>query len=114
MTLSGQDYAATVAAGIVVVDVRAPWYAPSRGLTAALGAVADRHPDVVFATVDAEQEPALVAAVGVRAVPTLLVYRDGVLVFAEPGALPADSVELLLDTVRELDMAAVREQFPER
>jgi thioredoxin 1 len=112
VTLSGRDYATTVAAGIVVVDVRAPWYGPSRGLTAALAAVAERHPDLVFATVDAEEEPDLVAAVGVRAVPTLMVYRDGVLVFAEPGAIPADSLDLLIATVRELDMTAVREQFP--
>jgi thioredoxin 1 len=112
VALSERDFAATVASGIVLVDFRASWYGPSRGFAPVFAAAAERHPDLVFATVDAEAEPALTTAVGVRAVPTLMVYRDGVLVFAEPGSLPADSVELLIATVRSLDMAAVREQFP--
>lgn len=111
--LSGADFAETVgAAGIVLVDVRASWYGPSRRFAPVFAGAAVRHPDLVFATVDTEAEPELAAALGVRAVPTLLVYRDGVLVFAEHGALPADSLELLIATIRGLDMTAVRELFP--
>jgi thioredoxin 1 len=115
VSLSAGDFADAVEAdGIVLVDFRASWYGPSRGFAPVFEAAAERHPDLVFATVDAEAERGLAAAVGVRAVPTLMVFRDGVPVFAEPGALPADSVELLIATVRELDMGAVRETFPHR
>jgi thioredoxin len=113
--LSASDFAETVDAdGIVLVDFRASWYGPSRRFAPVFEAAARRHPDLVFAIVDTEAERELAAAVGVRAVPTLMVYRDGVLVFAEHGALPADSMELLIATIRQLDMTAVREQFPDR
>ena len=112
--LSAADFAATVATGgIVLVDFRVTWYGPSTRFAPVFAAAARRHPDLLFASVDTEAEPELAAAVGVRAVPTLMVYRDGVLVFAEHGALPGDSVDLLIATIRELDMTAVRETFPE-
>ncbi|MGY1691919.1 thioredoxin family protein [Geodermatophilus sp. SYSU D01105] len=111
--LSVDDFAdAVTAEGIVLVDFRASWYRPSRSFAPVFAAAAERHPDLVFATVDTETERELAAAVGVRSVPTLMVFRDGVLVYAEPGSLPPDSVELLIATVRDLDMVAVREQFP--
>lgn len=113
--LSDTDFAVTVEApGIVLVFFRADWYGPSRRFATAFRAAAERHPDLVFATVDIEAHADLAAAVGVRAVPTLMVFRDGVLVFAEHGAWGEDSMDLLIATVRELDMAAVREQFPGR
>ncbi|NEK59437.1 thioredoxin family protein [Geodermatophilus sabuli] len=113
VSLSERDFAATVAGdGIVLVDFRAPWCGPSRRFGPVLEAAARRHPDVRLAAVDIEAERDLARAVGVRAVPTLLVYRDGVLVFAEPGALAADSLDLLIATIRDLDMRAVREQYP--
>jgi thioredoxin len=114
VSLSGTDFAATVgAAGIVLVDFRASWYGPSRRFAPVFAAAAARHPDLTFATVDTEAEPEVAAALRVRATPTLLVFRDGVLVFAEHGALPADSLELLIATIRDLDMTAVREVFPD-
>jgi thioredoxin 1 len=115
VSLSVRDFEDTVGAdGIVLVDFRAAWCAPSRRFAPVYEEASRRHPDLLFATVDTEAERELSLAAGVRAVPTLQVYRDGVLVFAEPGSLPAgDSVDLLIATVRELDMAAVREQFPE-
>jgi thioredoxin 1 len=113
VSLSVDDFAAAVLApGIVLVDHWSPARAVCRAFTAVLEAAAERHPDVVFARVDAEADPDLPLAVGVRSIPTLTIYRDGVLVFAEPGVLPEDSLEVLLDTVRALDMTAVREQFP--
>ncbi|WNV73693.1 co-chaperone YbbN [Geodermatophilus sp. DSM 44513] len=112
--LSGRDFAAvTAAAGIVLVDFRDEASGSSRAFATVFDAAARRHPDLRFARVDVRAEPDLAAAVGVQRAPSLMVFRDGVPVFAEPGWLPADSVELLIATVRELDMTAVRETFPE-
>jgi thioredoxin 1 len=107
------DFAATVArAGIVLVDFRAASSGSSRAFAAVFDAAGARHPDLLFAAVDTEVEAELAAEVGARTAPTLMVFRDGVLVFAEPGWLPGDSVDLLIATVRELDMTAVRATFP--
>ena len=111
--LSGEDFAAaTQAAGIVLVDFRDGGSGSSRAFAQVFDAAALRHPDLRFATVDLGAEPDLAAEVGVKRAPSLMVFRDGVPVFAEPGWLPEDSVELLIATIRELDMAAVRETFP--
>jgi thioredoxin 1 len=113
VSLSDRDFAGAVdVTGIVLVDFRAGWYGPSRRFATVFEAAAERHPDLLFATVDVESERDLAADLGVRAVPTLLVFRDGVLVYAEHGSLPADSIELLIATIRGLDMTAVRELFP--
>ena len=113
VSLTVDDFAAAVLApGIVVVDHWSRARAGCRAFTPVLEAAAARHPDIVFARVDADDDPELPLAVGVRSIPTLTVYRDGVLVFAQPGTLEDDSLEMLLDTIRALDMAAVREQFP--
>ncbi|SNS17796.1 thioredoxin [Geodermatophilus pulveris] len=112
--LSGRDFAAvTAAAGIVLVDFRDEASGSSRAFAAVFDDAARRHPDLRFARVDVRAEPELAEAVGVQRAPSLMVFRDGVPVFAEPGWLPADSVELLIATVRQLDMAAVRATFPE-
>ena len=112
--LSGEEFAAaTQAAGIVLVDFRDAASGSSRAFAQVFDAGADRHPDLRFHAVDLPAEPALAAAVGVQRAPSLMVFRDGVPGFAEPGWLPEDSVELLIATIRELDMVAVRETFPE-
>ena len=114
VTLRRDDFAATVGAeGIVLVDFRAAGSGSSRAFTAVLDAAGARHPDVLFAAVDTEAEEQLAADLGVRTAPTLMVFRDGVLVFAEPGWFPGDSVDLLVATVRELDMAAVLATYPD-
>jgi len=115
VTLSADDFAdAVLADGIVLVDFWSASRLASRAFAPVLEAASGRHPDILFARVDAGAEPDLPVAVGVRSIPTLMVFRDGVLVFAEPGVLPADSLDLLISTVRELDMTAVRAQFPGR
>ena len=113
-SLSGEDFAAaTQAAGIVLVDFRDAGSGSSQAFAQVFDAAAQRHPDLRFTSVDLRAEPGLAAAVGVQRAPSLMVFRDGVPVFAEPGWLPEDSVELLIATIRELDMVAVRETFPE-
>jgi len=66
------------------------------------------HPDIVFGTVDTEAEPRLSSAAGIRSIPTLMAFRDGILVFSQPGALPAPALEQLITAVRALDMEEVR------
>jgi thioredoxin 1 len=115
LSLTVDDFAeAVLARGIVVVDFWEPTRAACQAFTPVLEAAAERHPDVVFARVDAEVDPDLPAAIGVRSIPTLMVYRDGVLVFAEPGVLAEDSLDVLIATIHALDMGAVRATFPGR
>ncbi|MGY1829169.1 thioredoxin family protein [Geodermatophilus sp. SYSU D01180] len=113
-SIGAADFATTVSGpGIVLVDFRTSRSGTSRAFTAVFDRAAARHPDLRFAAVDTDAEAALAAELGVRSAPTLRVYRDGVLVFAEPGWIPADSVDLLVETVRALDMQAVRATYPE-
>ncbi|MCK6212517.1 thioredoxin [Georgenia sp. EYE_87] len=100
--------------GIVLVDFWAAWCGPCRMFAPVFEKASERHPDVVFAKVDTEAERSLAAAAGITSIPTLMAFRDGILVFSQPGALPAAALEQVVTAVRELDMDEVRSQLSSR
>jgi thioredoxin len=94
--------------GIVLVDWWASWCGPCRMFAPVFEAASEEHPDITFAKVDTEAEQSLSAAAGITSIPTLMAFRDGILVFRQPGALPAPGLQQVIDAVRELDMNEVR------
>ncbi|MGD0321247.1 MAG: thioredoxin [Acidimicrobiales bacterium] len=96
--------------GITLVDWWASWCGPCRMFAPVFEAASEAHSDVVFGKVDTEADPELSAAAQIMSIPTLMAFRDGVLVFSQPGALPAASLEQVIQAVRDLDMDDVRRQ----
>lgn len=102
------NFAETIQKGIVLLDFWAAWCAPCRAFAPVFEAAALRHPDVVFGKVDTEAEQGLGAALQIRAIPTVIVLRDGVLLAAQPGAMSAATLDELIEKVKALDMDEVR------
>jgi thioredoxin len=97
--------------GIVLLDWWAPWCGPCRAFGPTYERVAAKHPDVVFGKVNTEEQQQLAGAFDIRSIPTLMILRDQVLLYAEPGALPEAALEELVTKVRGLDMADVKRQI---
>lgn len=110
--LTEQAFAETVQDhDIVLVDFWASWCGPCRMFAPTYEAASEKHPDVVFAKVDTEAEQRLSAAAGISSVPTLMAFREGVLVFSQPGALPSAGLEQVIAAVKALDMAEVHAEL---
>ncbi|MDZ3744901.1 thioredoxin [Pseudoglutamicibacter cumminsii] len=112
--LTADKFQETVQAeGITAVDFWAEWCGPCKQFAPIYEAVSEKHQDVRFAKVDTEAEQGLASAAQITSIPTLMVFRDGLLVFRQAGALPASALEDVLEQVKALDMDDVRRQIAE-
>ena len=112
MTLDTHDE--TVSDGIVLLDFWADWCRPCHQFAPVFEAVSEDNPDATFAKIDTEAEQELASRYGITSIPMLVIYRDGIPVFGQPGALPQAALEDLLGQVRALDMDDVRQQYQQQ
>ena len=108
--MSEQTFDTTIKSGVTFIDLWASWCGPCRMFAPIFSAAASRHPDITFAKVDTEREQQLAGYLGVQAIPTLMVFKDGVLVFQQAGVMPASALDDLAKQARALDISKARAQ----
>lgn len=112
--ITDKNFDETVAKGIVVLDWWAAWCGPCRAFAPVFERAAAKHADIVFGKVDTEAQPTLAREFGIRSIPTLMVFREGILIYEQPGALPPAAFDQLIAQARAVDMAEVRRQIADR
>jgi thioredoxin 1 len=114
-TLTKENFQQTVTSeGITLVDWWAAWCGPCRMFAPVFEKASEQHSDITFGKIDTEDQPELAGLANIMSIPTLMAFRDGVLVFSQPGALPESALEQVIQAVRDLDMDEVRKQVAEQ
>lgn len=114
VTLTQENFEQTVSAGgIVLVDFWATWCGPCRQFGPVFEEASEKYPDIVFGKIDTDDQQQLAMAAQITSIPTLMVFRDGIVVFRQSGALPLSALEDLISQVQNLDMDEVRKQIAE-
>lgn len=108
--VTAENFEATVAKGIVLLDFWAGWCGPCKVFAPVFEAASEKHADIVFGKIDTDAEQELATRFSVRTIPTLMVIRDGILLASQAGAVPAPAVEELIRKVREIDMDEIRKR----
>ena len=115
LTLTEDNFKETISNNsIVIVDFWAEWCGPCRSFAPTFEATSEKHPDIVFAKVNTEEQQSMAAGFNIRSIPTLMAFREKVILFSEAGALPAAALEDVIAQVQGVDMAAVHREIAER
>ncbi len=114
LDLTQENFESTVLENdFVIIDFWAPWCGPCRAFAPVYDQVSENHPAIIFAKVNTEAEQAIAGSFQIRSIPTLMVFREKVIIYSESGSLPASALEDLIVKVRELDMAQVHKEIAE-